>query len=414
MSPQNCTTVVNPRQQKGLRIASRHRLRPNGKVWLVPSESSRGKYRVDPDAGRCTCPDNEVRRVKCKHLWAVEITIRREETTDADGTTTTVTETTVKAARVTYRQDWPAYNRAATTEKATFLTLLGELCRGIPEPVQTFGRPRLPLGDMVFSVTFKVYSTVSGRRFMSDLADAHAKGLISQAPRHSSLFNYLEMPDLTPILRDLIAESSLPLKAVETDFAVDATGFGTSGTVTWFNKKYGHEQDNSDWIKLHLMTGVTTNIVTSVEVSHRDAHDAPFLPALVDATARNFRLREVSGDKAYSSIGNLEVIAGTGASPYVPFKAGTTGAGGGSALWRRMWGYYQFRRDEFLGHYHKRSNAESTVSAIKMRFGGRLRSKTTAGQANEALCKVLAHNIVVVGQSIHELGIAPTFWAESG
>ena len=217
------------------------------------------------------------------------------------------------------------------------------------------------------------------------------------------------MPALTPILRDLITVSSLPLKALETDFAVDATGFGTSGTVTWYSKTYGHAVDNSDWTKLHCMTGVTTNIVTSVEVSGRDDHDYPFLPALVDATARNFRLREVSGDKAYSGVKNLEAIAAHGATPYIPFKSNTTGRGS-PELWRRMWGYYQFERERFLEHYHKRSNAESTIGMIKAKFGGRLWSKSPIGQINEALCKVLCHNVCVVIQSMYELGIEATFW----
>ena len=152
--------------------------------------------------------------------------------------------------------------------------MLPDLCRGIPEPVQTFGRPRLPLGDVVFSIALKAYSAQSGRSLMGDLDDAHARGYIAKPPQHSSLFRYLEMPALTPILRNPIAESSLPLRAIETDFAVDATGFGKSGIVTWYSKKYGHAVDNSDWIKLHLMKGVTTNIVTSVEVSGRDDHDS--------------------------------------------------------------------------------------------------------------------------------------------
>jgi transposase len=244
---------------------------------------------------------------------------------------------------------------------------------------------------------------------MSDLSDAHAKGYLSRLPHYNSVFNYLEMPALTSILRDLITESSLPLKAVETDFAVDGTGFGTSGSVTWYSKRYGHDVDNSDWIKLHLMCGVTTNVVTGVEISGRDAHDYRFLPALVDATARNFTLREVSADKAYSGARNLEAIAAHGAIPYVPFKSNVTGKSG-SDLWRSMWGYYTYRRDEFLSHYHKRSNIETTNAMIKGKFGGRLWSKSAVGQVNEALCKVLCHNVCVLIQSIHELGIAPVFW----
>jgi hypothetical protein len=143
--------------------------------------------------------------------------------------------------------------------------------------------------------------------------------------------------------------------------------------------------DNHDWLKLHLVTGVKTNVVTSATVSDRNANDAPFLPALVDDTARNFHLRELSADKAYSSVKNLEAIAEWGADPFVPFKSNTTGDGGGNSLWRRLWGYYQFQRDEFLPNYHKRSNVESTFFMIKAKFGGKLWSKSETGQVNEAL-----------------------------
>ena len=74
-----------------------------------------------------------------------------------------------------------------------------------------------------------------------------------------------------------------------------------------------------------------------------------------------------------------------------------------------MWHFYEFNRGQLLTHYHKRSNVESTVSMIKGKFGDALRGKSTTAQRNETLCKVLCHNICVVIQSIHELGIEPTF-----
>lgn len=78
-------------------------------------------------------------------------------------------------------------------------------------------------------------------------------------------------------------------------------------------------------------------------------------------------------------------------------------------LWARTYHFYKFKAAEFNAHYHKRSNVESTFSMIKARFGERLRSKTERAQINEALLKVLCHNLCVVIQSIHELGIAAEF-----
>jgi len=46
---------------------------------------------------------------------------------------------------------------------------------------------------------------------------------------------------------------------------------------------------------------------------------------------------------------------------------------------------------------------------IKGKFGSALRSKSDTGQINEALCKVLAHNVCVLIQAMHALNIEPIF-----
>ena len=63
-------------------------------------------------------------------------------------------------------------------------------------------------------------------------------------PCFNSMSNYMTKPELTGNLKSLITASSLPLKAVETDFAVESSGFSTSRFVRWYNKKYGKEVDN--------------------------------------------------------------------------------------------------------------------------------------------------------------------------
>ena len=50
---------------------------------------------------------------------------------------------------------------------------------------------------------------------MSDPRESKERGFIEKVPHHNNIFNHLENPGLTPILKDMILESSLPLKAVE-------------------------------------------------------------------------------------------------------------------------------------------------------------------------------------------------------
>ncbi len=115
------------------------------------------------------------------------------------------------------------------------------------------------------------------RRFTTDLKAAHANGLVSKAPHFNSVSNYLAKPELTDTLKNLVTLSSLPLRAIETDFAVGSSGFSTSRFVRWFNKKYGRETDNRTWVKCHLMCGVKTKVVTAIDISGWAAHDTNYL-----------------------------------------------------------------------------------------------------------------------------------------
>ncbi len=65
-------------------------------------------------------------------------------------------------------------------------------------------------------------------------------------------------------------------------------------------------------------------------------------------------MKEVSADKAYLGNGNFQVTLKHGAIPYIPFKVNSQPDGNG-ALWARIYHFYQFKREEFLTHYHKRS-----------------------------------------------------------
>ena len=103
------------------------------------------------------------------------------------------------------------------------------------------------------------------------------------------------------------------------------------------------------------------------------------------------------------------------AIPYIPFKSNSKPSGSTygakSTLWTLMFHFYMQHREEFLTHYHKRSNVESTFSMIKRKFGDFLRSKTDVAMLNEALAKILCHNICCLIQAMYELGVEPEFWA---
>jgi transposase len=401
------------RELRGMELAETRTIRKRDGWWWVPSQTGKRMYRVQiaKKFATCECADFLRRGEACKHIVAACVMQIKQEQ-NADGTTTVTKRMTfIAEEKTTYPQRWAAYNEAQTCEQDKFMELLAELCSTLPPNAPKNGRPSLPLSDAVFNISYKVYSTFSQRRFMSDLRNAHARGFISKVPHFNSISNYLEKPELTPVLRDLIIQSSLPLRSVETDFAADSSGFTTSRFTRWFDVKYGKERTKQDWVKVHLMCGVKTNIVTAIEIQGQYAADTKVLPALALATSEHFTMNEVSADKGYSSKSNAELIAGLGAVPFISMKETDKGLGGGK--WAEMYHYFNFRKQEFLQHYHKRSNVESTFSMMKRKFGDSLRSKTDVAMVNETLCKVLCHNLVVLIHEMYELGINPVFWQQS-
>jgi transposase len=399
---------MDAREQKGLQIATSKRLRKKGAVWVVPSQTHAGSYVVSDDGKTCSCPDHEINAQKCKHVWAVEFARTREVMPDG-------TEKTVETMRVTYSQDWPAYHRSQQHEVERAAELLRALCDGIPAfPAARTGRPAKPAAEMVYAMVLKTIGGMSCRRAQSDLRAAEGKGHVDKAAHYNTVLKYMEDPRLTPILKALVTETAAPLKAVESHFAIDSSGFASNMYTRWYDAKYGRMMKKAQWVKTHVMSGVVTNVVTAVSVSDQDGADTREFPGLLATTAEHFDVQEVSGDKAYNTKKNLALVVAMGATPYIPFKsystAETVSGKKGNPLWARLWHFYEFNRGEFLAHYHKRSNAETVFSSVKRKFGANVRSRLPVAQENEVLCKFIAHNLSCLVHSIFELGIEPKFW----
>lgn len=398
------------REQLGLAIAYLSKLTRKGRFWLVPSQFGSGRYKVRPyrKTPHCTCPDHQATGGPCKHIRAVQAVMRGVRPLDDESVDEAIRRVKDSLPKKIYPQVWPAYNAAQVSEKDQFQSLLFDLCSQLPKSAPAKGRPSIPLGDAVFAATFKVYSTFSARRFMSDLREAHRRGYLTEVPHFNSVLNYMGKPTLAPILRDLIIEASKPFAAIEHDIAVDSTGFTVSRFLRWREKRnWKKERNEHAWVKTHLACGVKSNIVTAVEIYGPHDSDTKILPSLLATTHRNFDIRKVVADKGYSSVKNLKFIERLGADAYIPFKKNHTGSRGG--LWEKAYHLFRAYPAEFASHYHVRSNVESTMAMLKSKFQSQVRSKTDAAMTNEVYCKVLCHNICCVIQAMHEVGIDPCF-----
>ena len=111
---------MNAREERGLIIAAMCRLnRTDDGTWLVPAQSKNAQqtcYRVNLKAKTCTCLDHTEGGHTCKHYYAATFVYKRD--TLPDGTVIEQSQFAFTEKRVTYKQDWPAYNEAHRLDDA--------------------------------------------------------------------------------------------------------------------------------------------------------------------------------------------------------------------------------------------------------------------------------------------------------
>src|SRR5580765_4818397 len=136
------------RELRGMELAATRTIRKLDGWWRVPSQQGTGVYRVQlaKKFATCECLDFTTRGVRCKHIFAATFVSRRN---NPDGSVTVTQAVAMAEVETTYPQEWAAYNQAQTNEKDKFLSLLSDLCNGLPlgPKVKKNGRPSLPLSD---------------------------------------------------------------------------------------------------------------------------------------------------------------------------------------------------------------------------------------------------------------------------
>ncbi|MGI6589479.1 MAG: IS5 family transposase [Candidatus Iainarchaeum sp.] len=376
------------RKVRGLAILKEHKIKKIEGGYLVPSQNKNKRYFVAEHDFNCTCPDCQNRHLTCKHAYAVKYYLGIEKSNE-EGIKT------IEKVPLTYTQAWNTYNQAQQKEVEQFDVLLKDLLENVEEPSYEFGRPTLSKQETLFCAIKKVYSQMSSRRAKGLFNQANEKEFIKKSPHFNAVSKLLNEEETEAILENLILLSAQPLKSVETSFAVDSSGFRTTTFNSYCQDKHGANKKHK-YMKAHILVGTKTNIICSAKVTDEYSADCPEFKGLIQQL-NNYNIQEVSADKAYSSRDNLSLVNNLGAVPFIPFKSNATGKPRGkSHIWRKMFNYFQYNQEEFLEHYHKRSNVETTFHMIKSKLGDSLKSKNETAQKNELLCKLIAHNIIVL------------------
>ena len=306
----------------------------------------------------------------------------------------------------TYSQDWHIYQKASSQEKLMFFRILKDAVDYlmIDYEYKGNGRPPAYYGDILKSLCIKSYHNYSSWRLESELKIARAMGIIDNVYKRTTLMKYMQDSRITNLLQKLYKLIAEPISQIEIYFAADATGISNAyGNARWIKIRHTKEEEKhrKEYSKLHIISGVKTNIICSAKVTKGTKHESPYFKPLLDDNCKIFNIKEISADAGYLSKDNVKAIHKINAKPFIMGKKNINVPNKNStSAWGQMLGLWKRNQMYFAEHYHKRSNVESTFGALKRKFGDFCRCKKEESQENEILCRIVCFNTAVLSEAL--------------
>jgi len=174
------------------------------------------------------------------------------------------------------------------------------------------------------------------------------------------------------------------------------------GEGEWKVRQHGYSKRRT-WRKLHIGVDESTGEILAAVFTTNNVHDGEMLEVMLDGI--DSKISQVSGDGAYDSWHNYEVIKKLGATVAIPPRTGSKIKQHGNCKAEPL------PRDENLrqiraggrkawkieNDYHRRSIAETTMFRLKTINGCTLKSRQIDNQAAELLlqCNLLNRMIHV-------------------
>ena len=318
-----------------------------------------------------------------------------------------------KKKRKSYKKDEARYNLIKENELFIFLEFLPLAALFVCKNENLWkgeGRPPCRLRDILICLSIQQYFGKSLRRSVGIIRFVAQSAKTSLSiPCFKTLDNYMNNPLIKPYLAAIIEMTSKPLNELEKFFATDSTGETTSTASTWFNIRCGKIIEKKDHITAHITTGTLLNTVTAVTVNAYAGEDNIIFRKHNQLTAKNFEIKEHSGDGMYLCRENCDDVESVGGKPFFRPKSNTLVKSDGSYAWLRMMLNYYNHPIKSKRSYNRRLNVESTNHAKKAKFGSHVRSKNDTAKETESTIQWIGYNFSVLSRAYYEYDIEPYF-----
>lgn len=204
----------------------------------------------------------------------------------------------------------------------------------------------------------------------------------------------IKIPDYTTLSRrqkDIHVPQTNTVKG-PVHLVFDSTGLKVFGEGEWKVRQHGISKRRT-WRKLHLAIDEKSGEILSSALSSNDVSDGKMLSDLLKQIKNP--IKQASGDGAYDTHNNYNMLEKKGAKVSIPPKQGAVFSGTGflrpiltarnrniaviKILGKKYW--------KKLSGYHRRSLAETTMMRFKTTFGPNLQARKFENQATEVFIK---------------------------
>jgi transposase len=222
----------------------------------------------------------------------------------------------------------------------------------------------------------------------------------------------MRLEQLRPVLEALVHTSSKPLIPYSgVLFAIDSTPILAPGYYMSKDRKTGKLYERREWIRLHMICDVLTGIVASARADSKHVAEKKYFQVLLGETMElGFHVEAISADKNYCTKVNVNWAEDRGVKPYITVKRNAKRSKKNSdPAWDENYERAKSDDAEVKLKFHRRNVIESVNAFIKAKYGGEVLSKSAADKNNEALCKVICANLIVLIRDSRAMRFTPRF-----
>jgi transposase len=224
--------------------------------------------------------------------------------------------------------------------------------------------------------------------------------LFREKLRLKTVFSYktIERSYGNPTVREILDEvfelTQLPVRELEDEFGPDASGLATSIKQNYESDRQKN-QTHQGYAKVLMMAGLKYKLYSAFRYANSPVdNESPYFEELLEKTARRYvRVSLVTGDAAYLSRRNCDLVEALGGVARFYPKKGTTLRQKGSVAWRKMLEELVEDPQKWLEAYHKRSNVEGSFSILKRDNPSPLRKKLAERREQETFGRACNQNL---------------------